>query len=822
MPTVYVHTPSATNIMHEPTEVLSNLAMHLRGLTNTASRLLLGNNLLEAETGNTRSENSEQKKIDACIYFNRHERFTSVHQALFEVNQILSKREEIPFQDPKVVYCSQLASQNISFSSPIQSEIDSIITKLFFDTVGQIPSSEDRVRFVDMYIGLAALQNLGLSAITKDAALIKNGTIGNPTNLIIKMIGLNNKQLNCNQLDKLAEKLLASITLDQSVSIGALDNISAETRSKLIKKVRFVGTDLSRAALDGISLRAIHIGAPSEGGLETQRVASNAVDFSAVKLRQLDISDSSFSNAILKDSSWSKIKSTGTDYKNATLSGAYFYTVDFSESDFSGADLTGIHCQRANFSGANLTGAKISLSPDFLRTITSSEFWVDDLINHLNNENQGLLISINSIDSKFEAQKNYLMAQVIAELDSLEVSELGSCWASLGDVLLKEPCYAKDPDISRFILNKLLPHWINEKNQARLRPDEVNLTVALTSLSASTLEWSALDFQGAVNQLLCAATLSENRAELQLQQAEEQLRTAYLRSPVVNEAVVALEGLEKDLPRETYIFTSSDRLQAVALDPELFKSLVFAGMGEPDLTNAYFLTRASETESFMIKSIADLSHVYAMQPLLKACYAAITQGGISGSLVRGILGNSPHSAAFIEALNLHSIPNNLVATAHQGELYDTFATHWQVARGEIHEPQNTSRHLRPEHQEQLWLAGKDLALEDTPHNRAALMLSLSSIFTRYSSSHLFGTEGESPTAVRLYASALLNEARLLDPSLIDDDAATDWQARLLGIGDAFTCTALLSYSMDGYVKDNAQPGSPLEHVSLALYPAAWR
>ena len=125
-------------------------------------------------------------------------------------------------------------------------------------------------------------------------------------------------------------------------------------------------------------------------------------------------------------------------------------------------------------------------------------------------------------------------------------------------------------------------------------------------------------------------------------------------------------------------------------------------------------------------------------------------------------------------------------------------------------------------QEQLWQAVNGLGLQDTRPNRAAVMLCLSSIFTRYSSSALFGTETESPPAVRLYASALLNEARALNPSLIDNATATDWQARLLGIENAFTCTAILSSMMNSYLQDKAELNSVLETVLLGLYPAVWR
>jgi hypothetical protein len=102
------------------------------------------------------------------------------------------------------------------------------------------------------------------------------------------------------------------------------------------------------------------------------------------------------------------------------------------------------------------------------------------------------------------------------------------------------------------------------------------------------------------------------------------------------------------------------------------------------------------------------------------------------------------------------------------------------------------------------------------------MLVLATLFTRYSSSALFGVGSDSPQAVRAYAYALLNEAQRLDPTLVDTASMSDWQARLSG--QAFSCTAVLSNMMTTHIRDEvkAQPNSPLEQVFLGLYPAAWR
>ena len=813
-------------MLHEPTEVLRNLASKLQDATNTGQRLLLADNRLEAEVENTYSEDKDQEADNAGNYFNIHGRYITVSNALFAVNNLLTRRNTEPYQDPETVYKLQLAAQSMKFSSAAESKIDAEITRAFFDTTGEIPSSANRKRYVDAYIGLSILRQFGLSTLNQEASLEKNGTMLDPKETIAKVIAniTQHEEINRQQISVIANKLLTHMSLHPPTSTTLFHKLPRDLTPELLQAIRFIGTDLNSRSLKGIPLGALSIGDfKLDTTKETQHsLACSKADFSTTRLINQDISKSTFSEANFTNAKLLSVSSINTDYKNATFAGATFCDVDFSNCDFSGANLKNIQCKRVNFTGAKLADADISLSLELLAEV-STAYLRDTHINHRNNENQGLLITINSIDSKYETQKNALMASVIAQLNSLSDSELTGSWDSLADVLLKEPCFAKDPTIARFIEKRLLPQWMSDKNQAILRKDDADLALVLTYLNAtdSSHHWSTRDFQGAVNQLLCAATSTENQADLNVQQAAEHLRTAYLRSPVVKDAAARLEAVNGDLSRETYIFTSRDGRQAVALDPELFKGLVSTAPGELVLTHGYLLSRASESEPFNIDPFTDVPKAYAMQPLLNACYALI-HSGISRDLVSGILGDSPHATTFIGALSQHSISNKLVAPAHEGELYDAFAAHWLVTEGDVHEPQNTSRHLRPEHQEQLWQAIKDLSLDDTRHDRAALMLILSSMFTRYSSSYFVGTEYESPPAVRLYASALLNEARLLDPSLIDDQTATNWQARLLGIGDAFTCTAVLSGMMNDYVKNKAQPDSPLERMSLMLYPPAWR
>lgn len=57
------------------------------------------------------------------------------------------------------------------------------------------------------------------------------------------------------------------------------------------------------------------------------------------------------------------------------------------------------------------------------------------------------------------------MASVIERLEELSDLDLEKSWASLANILLKEPSYSKDNAISRFIQSRLLPKWMDSRNQ---------------------------------------------------------------------------------------------------------------------------------------------------------------------------------------------------------------------------------------------------------------------------------------------------------------------------------------------------------------------
>jgi hypothetical protein len=67
---------------------------------------------------------------------------------------------------------------------------------------------------------------------------------------------------------------------------------------------------------------------------------------------------------------------------------------------------------------------------------------------------------------------------------------------------------------------------------------------------------------------------------------------------------------------------------------------------------------------------------------------------------------------------------------------------------------------------------------------------MGALYTNYASSHVFGTELESPNALRAYAEALLRTAHEEDPGQLPDNKLVDWVNRVRGEDNAFTCTSV--------------------------------
>lgn len=101
--------------------------------------------------------------------------------------------------------------------------------------------------------------------------------------------------------------------------------------------------------------------------------------------------------------------------------------------------------------------------------------------------------------------------------------------------------------------------------------------------------------------------------------------------------------------------------------------------------------------------------------------------------------------------------------------------------------------LKEEHLDNIYTAFNFTSEIST--EKAKLLLSLAELFAKYSSSSIFGTDDDSPDALRRYSYALMKAANGLDKTVVPDKNFTAWQNILLGIDEAFSCTSVLAYKI---------------------------
>jgi SopA-like catalytic domain len=138
------------------------------------------------------------------------------------------------------------------------------------------------------------------------------------------------------------------------------------------------------------------------------------------------------------------------------------------------------------------------------------------------------------------------------------------------------------------------------------------------------------------------------------------------------------------------------------------------------------------------------------------------------------------------------------------------------------EPQSKHFKISMEHTSRLWRIFNNTSapLTDNAANRARMLLCLGTLFVRYSSAALFGTEEDSLISVREYARACLKRAHALDTWLLGR-CATKIEDALLGVPGAGQCTDNLAITLSAFIRDRTPYDPTLKTCFTAIYPRAW-
>nr|8ST7_A Chain A, E3 ubiquitin-protein ligase SopA-like catalytic domain-containing protein [Verrucomicrobiota]8ST7_C Chain C, E3 ubiquitin-protein ligase SopA-like catalytic domain-containing protein [Verrucomicrobiota] len=112
--------------------------------------------------------------------------------------------------------------------------------------------------------------------------------------------------------------------------------------------------------------------------------------------------------------------------------------------------------------------------------------------------------------------------------------------------------------------------------------------------------------------------------------------------------------------------------------------------------------------------------------------------------------------------------------------------------------------------------------EAAPEEQSYALLAISALFCKYSSSGIFGTEENSPPELRRYACSLLSEVGDMRLEGVSQNEIVDYQNRLRGAKNAFTCTAVLFSTIQKKLQLLHKDQKNLKKIYDQIIPLVWQ
>src|SRR5471030_3096356 len=581
----------------------------------------------------------------------------------------------------------------------------------------------------------------------------------------------------------------------RGVDLWGVDLSAAKLLRANLSGANLCGANLSGANLWGANLCGVNLRGVNLWGVNLWGANLNGANLSRANLSRADLSGANLSRADQSGANLCEADLSGANLSRANLNGA-----DLSWASLSKVDLSGANLNRANLSNISQEGALLCLPNEWNSTA------LDAYLNHINNRTSGsLLTMMDSIDEQYADVKLRMARELMTSLQKTW-ADTSAVDLPLLDILSKAP-YTDDADITAWLVT-LCGRYLSQHNGLVIprRMGIFNLSVDLFTRQPERM----FTHNGTFIQIIAQGM-------------------AKYSTPAMKEKAAGLY--------ETYL--RDGRIKAYSTLEDFGN-----GEGKPDWSdkhavNFILLSAQPARVCAMLLSLASLEGMLRPQSGTEWHNVYLYKDGVnlspaesppSGELFAKAfpLFNDPYqhmqnSAKFLlllKALNLGSLETPFVSAA--GAKYSATklvsATHQKTLKG-IFAPKLTyspgaGRYgLNDAHYEEL-LGAYGLA-SASDGEKGKTLLCLAALFTKYSSSAVFGTETESPEVLRQYAYALMAKAHSLDGSLVNAATFANWTNRLLGLNKAFTCSAVLSNLMVEHIR------SRFPAVLSGIMPPAW-
>lgn len=450
--------------------------------------------------------------------------------------------------------------------------------------------------------------------------------------------------------------------------------------------------------------------------------------------------------------------------------------------------------------------------------------YLDLRFNHLNN-GRSILTDINKIQDR--NIKIHIMEQALAFLTKLSRTHLNPLIPSLSDVLIDHD-YQDSHTVQQFIYKKIVAKKIKDalttfvsftRPEAHLlmgriecAPEYSNLINLLIQFgeesSGEPFREELVQLERKFHSLGSVRSYIAYANKHQLWTDETTIREDMAESERLGISSQMSIQMLNQLPQwKSRIYVTEDGQRALIIRRDMkWEEAIFLKRNEDRIENENVDTRDREAlEKFLCP----------FPPFLQRFLSQTGLGMIHGLIAQLNLGEE-YENHFQKALDKISYPIKFIDKESEKKwraLFSPFHTKGSIDYNVSTLSMDTT--VTNSHLQDIY---KVYAIErKDPPVKAGYLLVTGLIFTRYSSSYIFGTENLSPEPLRQYAIALFNAAKELDPSL-DRTFIEEMIRRLAGTREEFSCTAVASNKMGEFCLQ-----SPLlTPIYRTLYPYSWQ
>src|SRR5471032_938297 len=603
----------------------------------------------------------------------------------------------------------------------------------------------------------------------------------------------------------------------QLANLNGAKLIGAKLIGANLNGAKLNGADLLRANLSGASLSKAKLNRANLREAKLNRASLSEADLSEADLSGADLSGANLNRTNLREAKLNGANLRGVNLFMANLSEASLSGTSLLGANLNGANLNGASLFIANLAGANLNGADLSnISQEWalLWLPNWDSAWLDAYLNHINNPESGsLLTMMDSIDEQY-ADVKLRMARELMTLLQNTTADTSSVALPLMDILSKPP-YTDEADIAAW-LDTVCTTYIDRNN-------------------GQVLPWNAGIFNQSVGLFTRrpALMLSHNAAFIQIV-AQGMAENS---TPAMKEKAAALYETylqhERIKPYGETAFFGDYGQKPDWENPEAVNFIILPAVqsgasSEPRTVSAMLLSQTSLEGMLSPRPDSAWNNVYLYRgpdhcltdgerpapddlfarafPLFNGPYQHMQNTAKFLLLLKTLnLGNL--ETAFVSATWARNSSSKLVSAADQKTLKDIFAPKLTYS------PESGRYGLNDAHYEELLSAYGLTSASDA--DKGKTLLCLAALFIKYSSSAVFGTETESPSALRQYAYALMAKAHSLDGNLVYKGTLENWTNSVLGMKEVFTCSAVLSNLMVELIR------SRFPEVLSGIMPPAW-